>query len=208
MAQVINGYLRRIPVWAVWLGAAIPLALLVWDTLTGGLGVEPVRDIEHRLGRTALYFLIATLAVTPLMRITRISLLRFRRALGLISFTYAALHVASWISMEMGFLWGQMLTDVIKRPYLIFGMSAFVMLFALAVTSNDSSIRRLGAAGWRRLHRLVYPAVLLASIHWIWALKLWETKPLLVLGMILVLLALRVLIRRPLGRRPAKVQTN
>ena len=206
MAQAINQYLRRVPVWAVWLMAAIPLALLVWDTLTGGLGVEPVRDIEHRLGRTALYFLIATLAVTPLLRITRISLMRFRRALGLISFSYAVLHVTAWISMEMGFLWQQMLGDVVKRPYLIFGMVTFLALLALAVTSNDASIRRLGGQGWRRLHRLIYPAVILAAMHWLWALKLWEPKPLLILGAILVLLGLRWAIPRPLGRRIAPVQ--
>ena len=208
MAQQLNHYLRRIPVWAIWLAGAIPLGLLIWDIFTGGLGVEPVRDIEHRLGRTALYFLIATLAVTPLLRITRISLMRFRRALGLISFSYAVLHVASWISMEMGFLWAQMLTDVVKRPYLIFGMSAFVLLLALAVTSNDLSIRRMGGAGWRRLHKLVYPAVLLVSMHWIWALKLWEPKPLAILGAILLLLAVRIVIPRPLGLKKPRALQN
>ena len=208
MAPLLNQYLRRIPVWAIWLGGAIPLALLVWDIFTGGLGVEPVRDIEHRLGRTALYFLIATLTVTPLLRITRISLMRFRRALGLICFSYAVLHVASWISMEMGFLWAQMLQDVVKRPYLIFGMSAFVMLAILAVTSNDLSIRRLSGAGWRKLHKLTYPAVLLVSLHWIWALKVWEPKPLAILTAILLLLALRVAIPRPLGARKPRVLQN
>ncbi|WP_299846731.1 protein-methionine-sulfoxide reductase heme-binding subunit MsrQ [uncultured Paracoccus sp.] len=208
MAQQLNHYLRRIPVWAIWLAGAIPLGLLVWDIFTGGLGVEPVRDIEQRLGRTALYFLIATLAVTPLLRITRISLMRFRRALGLISFSYAVLHVASWISMEMGFLWAQMLTDVVKRPYLIFGMSAFVLLLALAVTSNDLSIRRMGGAGWRQLHKLVYPAVLLISMHWIWALKLWEPKPLAILGAILLLLAVRIVIPRPLGLKKPRALQN
>ena len=83
MVQGLNRALRHVPVWAVWLAGLIPLALLVWDTVQGHLGVDPVRDIEHRLGRTAIYFLIATLAVTPLLRITRISLMRFRRALGL-----------------------------------------------------------------------------------------------------------------------------
>ncbi|TRW98584.1 sulfoxide reductase heme-binding subunit YedZ [Paracoccus sp. M683] len=206
MARQINQWLRRIPVWAVWLAGAFPLGLLIWDIFTGGLGVEPVRDIEHRLGRTALYFLIATLSVTPLLRITGISLMRFRRALGLICFSYAMLHVASWVSMEMGFRWQQMLGDVVKRPYLIFGMSALVMLVALAVTSNDSSIRRMCAAGWRRLHRLVYPAAVLASIHWIWALKLWEQKPLMILGAILLLLLLRLAIPRPLRRRTQILQ--
>lgn len=208
MGQELNRYLRRIPVWAIWLAGAIPLGLLVWDIFTGGLGVEPVRDIEHRLGRTALYFLIATLAVTPLLRITRISLMRFRRALGLICFSYAALHVAAWVSMDMGFLWAQMLKDVVKRPYLIFGMSAFVMLLALAVTSNNLSIRRMGGAGWRRLHKLVYPAVLLVALHWIWALKLWEPKPLAILTAILLLLALRIAIPRPLGGRKGRMLQN
>ncbi|MFV0303839.1 MAG: sulfite oxidase heme-binding subunit YedZ [Paracoccus sp. (in: a-proteobacteria)] len=208
MAPQLNRYLRRIPVWAIWLAGAIPLGLLIWDIFTGGLGVEPVRDIEHRLGRTALYVLIATLAVTPLLRLTRISLIRFRRALGLICFSYAVLHLAAWISMEMGFLWAQMLKDVVKRPYLIFGMSAFVLLAILAVTSNDLSIRRLGGAGWRRLHRLVYPAVLLVCLHWIWALKVWEPKPLTILAAILLLLGLRIAIPRLLGGRKARVVQN
>lgn len=208
MAPTINQYLRRIPVWAVWLAGTIPLALLVWDVFTGGLGVEPVRDIEHRLGRTALYFLIATLAVTPVLRLTHVSLMRFRRALGLICFSYAVLHVLAWVSMDMGFLWGQMLGDVIKRPYLLFGMLAFLMLTALAITSNDVSIRRMGAAAWRRLHKLIYPAAILAAVHWIWALKLWETKPLTILTMILVLLALRVLVPRPLKRRSVRPAGN
>jgi len=192
MAQTFNRWFRKLPVWAVWALGAVPLGLLVWDVFHGNLGIEPVRDIEHRLGRTALYFLIGTLAVTPLLRLTRINLVRFRQALGLICFSYAALHLASWVVFDMAFLWAQMLKDVVKRPYLIFGMLAFLMLLALAVTSNRFSMRRMGA-GWRRLHRLIYPAAVLAAIHWIWALKLWESKPLLMLGAILVLLALRLL---------------
>ena len=205
MRRKLNDVLRRLPVWAVWLGGLIPLALLVWDTLNGGLGIDPIRDIEHRLGRTALYFLIAGLAVTPLLRITGISLMRFRRALGLICFTYAGLHVLSWLSMDMGFLWAQMGRDIVKRPYLLFGMGAFIMLTALAVTSNNLSIRRMGAGGWRRLHKLVYLAAPLVALHWIWALKTFPITPGLWLLLILVLLGLRVVIKRPLARaRPAK----
>ena len=204
MSQILNQYARRVPVWAVWLAGMIPLALLVWDTFNGGLGVEPVRDIEHRLGRTALYFLIATLAVTPFFRLTRVNLIRFRRALGLISFTYAVLHISSWVSMEMGLLWGQMVRDVIKRPYLIFGMITFVMFLAMAITSNDASIRRMGAQAWRRLHKLIYIAAPLAAMHWLWALKLWETKPLTILAVILSLLVFRVVVPRPLPRRAAR----
>lgn len=206
MTRQLNDALRRLPVWAVWLGGLFPLALLVWDTLTGGLGIDPIRDIEHRLGRTALYFLIASLAVTPLLRITGISLMRFRRALGLICFTYAGLHVLSWLSMDMGFLWAQMGKDIVKRPYLLFGMSAFVVLTALAITSNNLSIRRMGAQAWRRLHRLIYIAAPLVTLHWIWALKIFPVTPGLWLAVILVLLGLRVAIPRPLRRsKPARV---
>ncbi len=192
MAQSLNRALRHVPVSAVWLAGLIPLALLVLDTLGGHLGVDPVRDIEHRLGRTAIYFLIATLTVTPLLRLTRVNLMRFRQALGLICFTYLVCHLAAWIAFDMGFLWAQIVRDVVKRPYLIFGMVAFVMLLALAVTSNRWSIRRMGA-GWRRLHRLIYPAAILAAVHWLWALKVWESWPLMILSVILTLLSLRLL---------------
>lgn len=198
MRAGVNGLLRRIPVWGVWLAGLAPLALLVWDTLAGGLGVDPIRDIEHRLGRTALYFLIVGLAVTPLLRITGISLMRFRRALGLLCFTYAALHVLSWIVMDMALMWGAMARDVVKRPYLIFGIGAFVMLLALAVTSNNLSIRRMGGMAWRTLHRLVYVAAPLAALHWIWALKTFPLEPGLWLVAILLLLGLRIAVSRPI----------
>lgn len=185
----VNQMLRRVPVWAVWLVGLIPLALLVADTLTGALGADPVRAIEHRLGRTAIYLLIAGLAVRPLRR--WVNLMRFRRALGLLCFSYAALHVAAWGFLDMGLLWPQMLRDVVKRPYLIFGMAGFVILLLLAITSNNLSVRRMGR-GWRHLHRLIYPAAILVAMHWLWSLKLWEGKPLLILGAILLLLGARV----------------
>ena len=204
MAQKLNRALRHLPVWAVWLAGLVPLALLVWDTLQGQLGVDPVRDIEHRLGRTAIYFLIATLAVTPLLRLARVNLMRFRQALGLICFTYLVCHLAAWVVFDMGLLWGQIVKDVIKRPYLIFGMLAFAMLLALAVTSNRLSIRRMGA-GWRRLHKLIYPAAILSAVHWLWALKVWESWPLMILSVILTLLSLRLLGKTRFQRSPQGV---
>lgn len=205
MRAALNGWLRRIPVWALWLGGLIPLALVVRDTLTGGLGIDPIRDIEHRLGRTALYFLVASLAVTPVLRITGISFMRFRRALGLLCFTYAGLHVLAWVVMDMALLWAAMARDVVKRPYLIFGMAAFVMLLALAITSNNLSIRRMGGAGWRRLHKLAYLAAPLVTLHWIWALKTFPLEPALWLAAILLLLGVRVAVPRPIRWNMAAV---
>ncbi len=201
MIARINDALRKLPVWAVWLMGLAPLALLIWDTVTGNVGVDPVAAIEHRLGRTALYFLIGGLAITPLLRIAGISLMRFRRAIGLLCFTYAGIHVLAWVVIDMGFLWGQMGRDIIKRPYLLFGMIAFVLLLSLAVTSNNLSIRRMGALAWRRLHRLVYIAAPLVAVHWMWALKTFPVTPAVWLTVILALLGLRIAVPRPLKRR-------
>lgn len=196
MIRAINDILRRIPVPVIWLAGAVPFALLLWDTFTGGLGVEPVQEIEHRLGRTALYLLVAGLAVTPLLRLTGISLMRFRRALGVLCFAYAVPHVLAWVVMDMGFLWAQMGQDLLKRRYLLFGMVAFVMLLPLAVTSNNLSLRQLGGMQWRKLHKLVYPAALLVGLHWVWAVKVNEREPYIWLFMILVILVSRAVIRR------------
>lgn len=198
MKRQLNDLLRRLPVWAVWLAGLFPLCLLVWDIFNGGLGVEPVRDVEHRLGRTALYFLIASLAVTPLLRITGISLMKFRRALGLLCFTYAGLHLLSWVTMDMAFLWSQMVKDVFKRPYLLFGMSALLLLLPLAITSNNLSVRRMGGQAWRKLHKLVYLAAPLVALHWIWALKTFPITPGFWLIVILALLGLRIMVPRPI----------
>ena len=196
MIAAINDILRRIPVPVIWLAGALPFALLLWDTFTGGLGADPIQSIEHRLGRTALYLLVAGLAVTPLLRLTGISLMRFRRALGVLCFAYALPHVLAWIVMDMGFLWAQMGRDIIKRPYLLFGMLAFVMLLPLAITSNNLSIRRLGGQSWRKLHKLVYLAAILVGMHWVWAVKVNEREPFFWLAVILAILASRLVIRR------------
>lgn len=199
MLRRVNDALRRLPVWAVWLGGALPAALLLWDIVTGGLGVDPVQEVEHRLGRTALYFLVAGLAVTPLLRLTGISLMRFRRALGVICFAYLGLHVLTWVVLDMALLWGQMGRDIIKRPYLLFGMGAFLLLLPLAITSNNLSIRKLGGQAWRRLHKLVYPAAILGALHWLWTIRVNEITPIFWVATILILLGMRLVIRRPMS---------
>ncbi|ODT58968.1 MAG: sulfoxide reductase heme-binding subunit YedZ [Paracoccus sp. SCN 68-21] len=198
MIRAINDTLRRIPVWAVWLAGALPFAVLLWDIVTGGLGVDPVQEVEHRLGRTALYFLVGGLAVTPLLRLTGVSLMRFRRAIGVICFAYALPHVLAWVVLDMGLLWGQMGRDILKRPYLLFGMGAFLILLALAVTSNNLALRRMGGQAWRRLHMVVYGGAILAAMHWLWAIKVNEVAPILWAAIIGVLLASRLVIRRPM----------
>lgn len=184
--------LRRLPTGVVWALGALPLAVLVWDVFAGGLGVDPVRDIEHRLGRTAVYFLVASLCVTPLLRLARINLMKFRRPLGLLSASYAALHLLAWAVLDMGLRWEQALKDIARRPYLTIGMAALVILLILAATSSNAAIRRLGARRWGAIHRLVYLAAPLALFHWLLAHKIWPEKPLLILGAVAILLGLRL----------------
>ncbi|MFN3644698.1 MAG: protein-methionine-sulfoxide reductase heme-binding subunit MsrQ [Gemmobacter sp.] len=192
VSTAINGALRPVPQWALYLAGAAPAAILVVQLFTGGLGVDPVKALEHALGLYALQFLIAGLAITPLRRLTGINLVRWRRALGLIGFGYVALHLAVWVTLDLQFRWGEIGADIVKRPYITVGMLGFALLVPLAWTSSDGAIRRLGGAAWRRLHWLVYPAVLAGAIHYVWLVKAWPIEPILYLGTVLALLGLRV----------------
>ncbi|OOY04214.1 protein-methionine-sulfoxide reductase heme-binding subunit MsrQ [Thioclava sp. F28-4] len=186
----INTALRRVPSWVVYLAGLIPLAWVVWLTLSGGIGVDPVKAIEHRLGKIALWFLIGGLAITPARRFLGINLIKYRRAVGLLAFFYVALHLIAWVVLDMGMLWAQAAADLIKRPYLFFGITAFVLLIPLAVTSNNASIRKLGK-NWRRVHMLVYPAVALGVIHYLWQMKVISSEGWLWLGVFIALMAVR-----------------
>lgn len=190
--QALNRALRPLRPWMIYALGLVPLALLVWQALSEGLGVDPVKTIEHRLGEIALQLLVAGLCVTPLRRWTGVNLIRFRRQIGVLAFGYAALHLLVWVTLDLQFRWSEIGADLLRRPYIMLGMLAFLLLVPLAATSNDGAIRRLGAAGWRRLHRLVYPAALLAGAHFVWLMKAWAAEPLIYLGLIAGLLALRL----------------
>lgn len=194
----INRLARRLPVWAVWLAGALPAALLIAAVAGNRLGVDPVKALEHELGLWALRFLLASLAVTPLMRLG-LRLMKFRRALGLLGFVYVLAHFAVWIALDMGLRWGQIAEDLWKRPYIVVGFAGLLMLIPLAVTSSDGALRRMGAAAWRRLHRLAYPAIALGAVHFVMIGKVWTAESLIYLAITGGLLAVRLL-PRP-GRR-------
>ncbi len=188
----VNAALRRVPVWPVYVLGLAPAVWLFWLALTGGLGPDPVKALEHLYGKTALQLLVVGLAVTPLRRFTGLSLLRFRRAIGLLAFAWLAMHVAVWAVLDVQLDPAVMWQDVVKRPYLTLGMVGFMVLVPLALTSTDRALRRLGAQRWRRLHRLAYVAALAGAGHYLLSAKVWEAEPLLYLAAILALLALRL----------------
>ncbi|MEX5563405.1 protein-methionine-sulfoxide reductase heme-binding subunit MsrQ [Pseudophaeobacter sp. 1A16562] len=193
----LNQLLRRVPVWSVYLLGLLPVPVLFFLGLTGGLGVEPVKALEHEYGELALKLLVAVLAVTPLRRYAGLNLMRFRRALGVLSFIYVLCHLLVWLLLDVQ-IPSQILADILKRPYITIGMAAFVLLLPLAVTSNNASVRRLGPR-WRILHRLTYPAIALGALHYVMLVKGFQIEPLAYLAVILTLLALRL----PVIRRKA-----
>lgn len=191
----LNALLRRLPAWPLYPLGLVPAVWLFWLGLTGGLGPDPVKALQHRYGEIALQLMVAVLAVTPLRRLTGLSLLRFRRALGLLAFAYVTLHLAVWLGLDVQLDLAQAWEDVVKRPYITIGMAGFLLLVPLALTSTDSALRRLGPVAWRRLHRLTYVAALAGAIHYLMLVKADRAEPMIYLAVILLLLALRL----PLG---------
>lgn len=182
---------RRLPSWVVYGAGALPVAWLVWLVVSGGLGPDPAKVMERTLGEWALRFLLASLAITPL-RQWGLNLLKFRRALGLLAFFYAALHLTVWVWPDMGLRWAQISDDLIKRPYILLGMAGFLCLLPLALTSSNAAIRAMGAPRWRRLHRLAYPALALAVVHFVLLSRVWTVELLIYAALAVGLLALRV----------------
>ncbi len=182
--------LRRIPTWTIYLAGFGWLAWLFALAATGGLGVEPVKALEERYGLLALQLLVAGLALTPLRRFFGLNLIRFRRAIGMMAFWCLCAHLLVWLVLDLqspAMAWA----DIVKRPFITVGMAALLLLVPLALTSTDRAIRRLGR-DWRRLHRLVYPAVLLGAVHFVMQAKGWPLEPLVYLGLVLGLLGLRL----------------
>jgi sulfoxide reductase heme-binding subunit YedZ len=200
--DALNQALKRVPVGPLYFLALVPAVLLFWNAVSGNAGADPIRSLELGLGSYALQFMLASLAVTPLRERSGISLLRFRRMIGLTAFFYALLHFSAWLAFDRAFQWGAIFADLTKRPYIIVGMLALVLLTALAVTSNDRMVARLGALRWRALHRLAYAAAILIILHYLWLVKAWTFEPLAYAAATALLLAYRLAPKpRPAGGR-------
>lgn len=169
-----------------------PAAFAFYHAFTGQLGAEPVKGLEHALGLYALRFLVIGLAITPLRKLTGINLVRYRRAIGLVAFFNAALHVMAYLWFDMDLNGAAIWKDLVKRPYITIGMLSFSILIPLAITSNTAMIKRLGAAAWQKLHKLVYVAVAAACVHFILLLKVLPPEPLAYAAATALLLGYRV----------------
>lgn len=171
----------------------IPLALLFARAFgIGDLGANPVQEVLHTLGKTALNLLLITLAVTPLRRLTGLNwLVGLRRSLGLLAFAYALLHALTYTILDWRLDWTTLLADLTERPFITVGFLAVVLLIPLAVTSTNSMQRRLGRR-WIKLHRTVYAIAALGVLHFFWQVKLDTSEPLLYAGILAMLLGFRL----------------
>jgi len=177
----------------IFLACLVPALLVVTDAfeLTGRLGANPVEEILDRFGNWALRFVMITLAVTPLRRLTGWNwLARFRRMIGLYTFFYALMHFLTWLILDQGVLLSAIVEDLVERPFITIGFAALLLLTALAVTSTNGMRRRLGRR-WQTLHNAVYVIALLGVWHYWWQVKKDITEPLIYAVILAVLLAPR-----------------
>lgn len=184
--------MRRLAKPLLFLLCLIPLARLVVLAFTDGLGANPIELVTRSTGTWTLVFLLITLSVTPLRRLSgRAELLRFRRMLGLFAFFYACLHFTTYIWWDQFFDWAGIVKDVIKRPFITMGFAAFLLLIPLAATSTHAMMRRLGRR-WQTLHRAVYFIAAAGVVHYWWLVKKDITQPAIYGIVLTVLLGYRV----------------
>ncbi len=183
---------------SIWVLYVVGLCPAVWYFYLGAtdqLGANPVKAFEHALGIWALRFLIATLAITPLRDILGINWMRYRRALGLLAFYYVLMHFMVYVSLDLGFNFGAVGSDIARRPYITIGMACLALLIPLALTSNNWSIRKLSGT-WNKLHKLIYLIAIGGALHYVLAVKSVTLTPFVHIALIALLVAYRV-VRRP-----------
>jgi len=179
----------------VFLLCLIPFGQLAYNAYTGDLGVNPIETITRFTGSWALIFLLGSLAVTPLRRLTRWNeLIKFRRMLGLFAFSYALAHFSTYLVLDLFFDWAAIGKDILKRPYVTAGFTAFVLMIPLAITSTAAMIRRLGKR-WQQLHRLVYLAAIGGVIHFYWLVKADIRRPAQYGAVLALLLGYRLVVK-------------
>ena len=190
MIDHLNTALRRIPAWTIYIVTAAWVAWMFWLGLTGGLGVEPINALEREYGEMALKLLVVGLLVTPLRQWAGLNLIKFRRAIGVTAFFLVLAHFLVFAILDVQSL-ERVWTEIVKRPYVTVGMLSFVGLIPLALTSNNWSVRKMGAAAWRKLHKLTYPVAVFAAVHYLWLAKGFQVEPLVYTAIIVGLIAWR-----------------
>lgn len=186
----------RFPKLVLFLNSLVPLTLLLWDVARHRVGANPLEFVTRTTGMLTLVFLLISLAVTPLRRITGLNwLVRFRRMLGLFAFFYGSLHLMTYIAFDRFFHLTSVPADIVKRPFIAIGFTAFVLMVPLAITSTDKMVKRLGGKRWALLHKVVYASGVLGVLHYYMLVKSDVRLPVTFAFVIFVLLGFRLLVK-------------
>jgi len=187
LTQINQKYLKVV----IFILSLVPIFYIIYQILTNQLGPEPIKDITHHTGKWTLYFIVITLAMTPLKKMTKLNIwINYRRMFGLFIFFYASIHLMTYVGLDYRFDLASIGDDIIKKKYIFIGFSAWLLLIPLAITSNKRMMKILKNK-WKKLHRLIYLISLCGAIHYLWLVKRDLTEPLIFLTVILILLALR-----------------
>jgi sulfoxide reductase heme-binding subunit YedZ len=210
LRKILSQRWLKVPVFALCLAPAL---LLVWRALDGGLGANPIEFVTHATGDWTLRFLCLTLLVTPARKLLGLpELVRFRRMLGLFALFYGSMHFLTWFALDKFFDRQEIVKDVVRRPFVTAGFTAFVLLIPLGVTSTKGWIRRLGGKRWQTLHRLIYVSACAGVVHYYWLVKSDIRLPLLYGAIVAALLVYRLVASLAKGRgltpRTAAVQVG
>ena len=169
-----------------------PIPVYFYLGLMNRLGPDPVKFLEHKYGELSLIFLILTLSITPLLKILKVNLLKYRRCFGLVTFYYVISHILIYLIFDIGLSLDLLVSDLKKRYYIIAGFFSFILLIPLAVTSSDKAVKRLSPKTWKRLHKLVFIALLLSIIHFILLSKTWTIELLTYTLATMIILLIRI----------------
>tara|TARA_B110000305_G_scaffold177678_1_gene196763 strand:+ start:3209 stop:3793 length:585 start_codon:yes stop_codon:yes gene_type:complete len=187
LTQINQRYLKII----IFILSLAPIFFIIYQIINSQLGPEPIKDITHHTGKWTLYFIVITLAMTPLKNITKQNIwIKYRRMFGLFIFFYASVHLMTYVGLDYRFDLTDIGDDIIKKKYIFIGFSAWLLLIPLAITSNKRMIKILKNK-WKKLHRLIYLISLFGAIHYLWLVKRDLTEPLIFLLVIITLLAFR-----------------
>ena len=177
VAKVINSLMRKLPNWVVYIILVLPAVYLSFSLLGNQLGPDPIRTYQHKVGEFGLKLIIIGLFVTPLRDLININFFKFRRCIGLVAFLYVCLHFLSYLILDQSLNFNEVWKDIVKRPYITFGIMSAGIMFFLSLTSNNLSIKKLGPIYWKRLHQLVYLVSVGAVMHFLLLTKTWQIEP-------------------------------
>ena len=190
--MTLNILLRSLPVSFLYCVLTIPIPLYFYLGIVNKLGPDPLRYLEHKYGELGLILLLVTLSISPILKYTKINLVKFRRCIGLVAFYYIISHVCVYVFLDIGLSMDILISDLKKRYYIIAGLFAFITLIPLAITSNNFAVRNLNFRTWKKIHNLIYIATVSSIFHFILMSKTWTGELYFYMAVTVIILILKI----------------